>query len=417
MRTRAPLLTLLTLFSAPALSSCESVAGPEAEKGALTELPRSLSGSEQGVIRASNRFAFGLLREVARDTGSNHFISPLSASMALGMTMNGARGETFEGMRSALGFEGMQRGEIAASYRSLTELLLGLDSAVDLRIANAIWVEQQFPLHEAFVRSSRDDFLAEVTRLDFRDPRTVGTINGWVDRSTAGKIKDIIDRIDPDVVMYLMNATYFKGSWTRQFDTKRTRDAQFTRADGSRQTVRMMHLPYARIRHHADAKVEVADIPYGREAFSMTVLLPSRNSSIRELVAGLDGRTWDGWMQQLAPRELDVFLPRFRLEYERVLNEQLQALGMERAFDPYGADFGNISPLGEDLYISQVKQKTFVEVNEEGTEAAAVTSVEVRPVSMPPSFHVDRPFLVAIRERLSGTILFLGVIGAPPPAR
>ena len=146
----------------------------------------------------------------------------------------------------------------------------------------------------------------------------------------------------------------------------------------------------------------------------MTLVLPSPGRSVDELVRTLDAPTWAGWMGQLREGRIDVHMPRFRLEYERVLNETLQAMGMEVAFDRNRADFSEMSPIGSDLYIGNVKQKTFVEVNEEGTEAAGVTSVEIRVVSAPPSFTADRPFLVAIRERLSGTILFLGVIGAPP---
>jgi serine protease inhibitor len=407
---------MLTLALATVLGGCGSIFGPGDDRGSpLTQLPRALTASEQEVIRASNRFAFELLREVeGRESEPNAFLSPLSASMALGMTMNGARAETFTGMRGALGFGSLTQAEINASYRGLIDLLLGLDRGVDIRLANSIWVRQGFPLHEPFVQSSRRDFGAEVTALDFSSPGAPGTINRWVDRSTNGRIEGIVDRIDADVMLYLLNAVYFKGSWTTRFDRRRTHEAPFERADGTRQTVQMMHLSEAKVRHHATREVEILDLPYGRGAFSMTLVLPDRTRSLRDLVGSLDEGTWNGWMAALQPRELDVLLPRFRLEYEKNLNESLKALGMETAFDPDRADFGGMSPLGEDLYISNVKQKTFVEVNEEGTEAAAVTSVEMKAVSAPPSFQVDRPFLVAIRERLSGTILFLGVIGAPP---
>jgi serine protease inhibitor len=409
-------LRVLTLALAAGLGGCGSIFGPGDGPGSpLTQLPRALTASEQEVIRASNRFAFDLLREVERrDSASNVFLSPLSASMALGMTMNGARGETFTAMRGALGFGSLAQDEINASYRGLIDLLLGLDRGVDIRLANSIWVRQGFPLHEPFVQSSRRDFGAEVTALDFSSPGAPATINRWVDRSTNGRIDGIVDRIDGDVMLYLLNAVYFKGSWTTRFDPRRTHEAPFERADRTRQTVQMMHLSGAKVRHHAAREVEILDLPYGRGAFSMTLVLPARTRSLHDLVGSLDEGTWNGWMAALEPRELDVFLPRFRLEYESTLNESLKALGMETAFDRYGADFGGMSPRGEDLYVSNVKQKTFVEVNEEGTEAAAVTSVEVRVVSAPPSFRADRPFLVAIRERLSGTILFLGVVGAPP---
>ena len=405
---------LLAFVLTVALAGCESIFGPGDERAApLTELPRALSASEQAVIGASNRFAFDLLREAsARDTASNVFLSPLSASVALGMTLNGARGETFTGMRGTLGFGALDQNEINASYRSLIDLLLGLDRSVEMRLANSIWVRTGFPLHDSFVQSSRKHFDAEVAELDFNDPAALKTINKWASRSTDGRIERIVDEIPSNVVMYLMNAIYFKGSWTRQFDPKLTRDAAFHREDGGEQRVRMMHRPEMTVRHLRTAEAEMIELPYGRGAFSMTVVLPTRGGTLEGLVASLDAQTWSEWMGQLTERRLDVFLPRFRLEYEKVLNETLEALGMEAAFTP-GADFMGMSPV-RGLYIGEVKQKSFIEVKEEGTEAAAVTSVSMVLSSGPPPFRADRPFLLIIRERLSGTILFMGAIGAPP---
>jgi serpin B len=414
MRHSRPLLALFLLV---AVSSCESIFGPPKAQDPLTELPRQLSASEQQVIRGSNHFAFGLLREVsARDTASNIFLSPLSASMALGMTMNGARGDTYEGMRSTLGFAGMGQDEINASYRSLIDLLRGLDRGVDMRIANALWLRQGFPLRPEFVAGSRQFFDAETRELDFSDPATVGIINQWVSQGTNGRIPTILDRIDPNIVLYLMNAIYFKGSWTQQFDPRRTADAPFRRADGTEQRVRMMSVAGATVLAHQDSDVQIVDLPYSRGAFSMTLVLPGHGRSIESVLDMLDSDRWTDWMGRLNKQRLDVSLPRFRLEYEQMLNETLQALGMERAFSRGSADFSGMSPLGHDLFIQEVKQKTFIEVNEEGTEAAAVTSVGIGPTSAPPSFRADRPFLVVIRERLSGTILFVGTIGAPPAA-
>jgi serine protease inhibitor len=406
---------LLAFALTVALAGCESIFGPgDGKTVPLTELPRALSASEQEVIGASNRFAFDLLRETsARDTASNVFLSPLSASMALGMTMNGARGETFTGMRGTLGFGALDQNEINASYRSLIDLLLGLDTSVDVRLANSTWVHTGFPLHDSFVQSSRKHFDATVAELDFKAPAAVKTINSWASRSTEGKIKTILEEIPANVVMYLMNAIYFKGSWTRQFDPKLTREAAFHREDGGEQRVRMMHLRETTVRHLRTAEAEMIELPYGREAFSMTVVLPAHGGTLEGLVASLNAQTWSAWMDQLTERRMDVFLPRFRLEYEKVLNETLKALGMEIAFSPGSADFTGMSR-ARGLYIDEVKQKSFIEVNEEGTEAAAVTSVAMALSSGPPPFRADRPFLVVIRERLSGTILFIGAVGAPP---
>jgi serine protease inhibitor len=336
--------------------------------------------------------------------------------MALGMTMNGARGETLDEMRATLGFAGMSQEEINASYRDLIAMLLKLDGSVEMRIANALWVQEGFPLHAPFVAATRDSFGAEATELDLRDPASLGTINSWVDRSTNGRIRKILDEVDPDIVLYLMNAIYFKGTWTQQFDERQTQPAPFRRADGTQRTVQMMHLRQADVLAYGSPEVQVVDLPYGREAFSMTLVLPAEDRTLDSLVGSLDATQWQAWIDGLQPRKLDIFLPRFRLEYERTLNETLQALGMARLFQPHVADLTGISPARQDLYVGEVRQKTFLEVNEKGTEAAAVTSVGVMPTSLPPSFRADRPFLLVIRERLSGTILFLGAIGAPESA-
>jgi serine protease inhibitor len=408
------LRSLLAIWIPAGMVGC-GLLEPGPDRGPLTELPRPLSAAEQAVVGASNEFAFGLLREARRlETEPNLFLSPLSASMALGMTLNGARGGTRDEMRATLGFGDMEQASINASYRSLIDLLLTLDDGVEMRIANALWVRHPFPLHEAFVRTSRDYFGAEAASLDFGDPASLRTINDWVSRSTAGRITRILEELDGDVVLYLMNAIYFKGDWTTRFDARRTHEAPFHRADGTTQTVRMMELRGQPVQWHHGGDVQIVDLPYARGAFRMTLVMPGwEGGSLSDLVNDLDRARWEGWLARLAEGRPDLYLPRFELEYETTLDQTLQALGMRQAFVPRVADFGGISPAPVDLHIDEVKQKTFLKVNEQGTEAAAVTSIGVAPVSANPMFRADRPFLLAIRERLSGTILFIGTIGAP----
>jgi serine protease inhibitor len=407
---------LLSLSLCVGTAGCESLFGPGGKAPPQMErLPRALSVAELQVIQASNRFAFGLLREtVAGDTARNVFLSPLSASMALGMAMNGAAGATLEEMRETLGFAGMSLAEVNASYRDLTDLLLKLDAGVEMRIANALWLRQGFPLNAAFVQTTGSHFGAATQELDFSSPASLDVINGWASRSTNGRIPKVLDRLDPDVVLYLMNAIYFKGNWTTQFDARRTAPAPFYRADGSQQPVQMMSAEKVRARMAHTPEAQILDLPYARGAFSMTLVMPHPDGALDALVSTLDEARWNGWIGQLQPLEVHVQMPRFKLEYGSVLNSTLQALGMRVPFDHHAADFSAMSPRGADLYIYEVLQKTFLEVNEKGTEAAAVTSVGVGPVSAPPSFRADRPFLLVIRERLSGTILFIGSIGAPP---
>jgi serine protease inhibitor len=396
------------------LPSCELLSGPGAE-APLERLPRELSAAELEVIGSSNSFAFDLLREtVARDSAPDIMLSPLSATMALGMTMNGARGPTFEGMRAALGFGSLEQDRINESYSELIGLLIGLDDAVEMRIANSVWARSGFEFHDSFMDVVRTSFDAEVATLDFDSPDAAPTINGWVERNTNGRIDRIIDPpIPAEAVMYLINAIYFMGDWQERFDRADTHDAQFTRADGSTTTVRMMSREGG-FEHYAGADVEIAELRYGRGAFVMDIVLPRAGRTVDELIATLDQSRWNEWIGALQPSGMYLRMPKYRLEYETTMNDALVALGMQSAFGLTGdTDFTGLSPYGRDLYISKVKQKTFINVDEEGTEAAAVTSVEIRVTSAPAAMVVDRPFLVVIRERFGGAILFIGKIGDP----
>ena len=405
----------------PIVAFAVACSDPNAPSGAaprITALPRTLSSGEQAVIGASNAFGFALLRELDRTRGdSNIFMSPLSASMALGMTMNGAAGETFDEMRSALSFGTRPSAEINASYRSLIDMLRGLDGTVDFRIANSIWYRAGFPFETTFLDESRQFFDARVSGLDFSSPTAAPTINDWVKQSTNGKIPQIVDGpIADDVVMYLINAIYFNGSWTARFDKNLTRTEQFNTIAGTTAPIAMMRRTDT-VRVAETADVQVVDLPYGGGAYTMTILLPKPGKSLATLVSSLSAESWQTAVAGVAPRSVELVMPKFTLRWEALLNDPLQALGMRQAFQGDVADFTRMSRVaGNRLYISKVKQKSFVDVHEEGTEAAAVTSVEVRVTCAcgPQVVRIDRPFVFAIRERLSGTILFLGKIVRPP---
>jgi serpin B len=334
--------------------------------------------------------------------------------MALGMTMNGTAGETQAEMREMLGFGATSLGDANASYRSLIALLRGLDSKVDFRIANSIWHEQTFPVEPAFLQTTTDYFDAAVAPSDFADPATVDRINEWVLASTAGRIERIIDEIPSDMVMYLINAIYFKGDWTTSFDPVRTEQQPFAGLGGS-STVALMHkadsVSYAEV-----SGTRIVELPYGGGAFAMSVVLPPEGTSINAFVAGMSQQQWNVLHDATAFQPVEIWLPKFTLERAYELEEALRSLGMRLAFG--GGDFSPMSStMGDKLEVSEVRHKTFVDVDEEGTEAAAVTSVGVGVVCAcgptHPTFRADRPFLFVIRERLSGTILFVGKIARP----
>ena len=407
-RLRGPIVLVLSAL----LAAC----GGE-PLGPIGGLPRQLSVAEQKLITTTNRFAFNLFSEVVRQghPDSNVFISPLSAAMALGMTYNGARGETRTAMAEVLGLGDLTLQEANESFLSLIDLLRGLDSRVDFRLANSIWSKLGFVARPEFLNVNQQFFDAQVSTLDFSRPEAVNTINGWVNDNTNGRIPKIIEFLSPDIVMLLINTIYFKGTWIYQFDKDRTKDEPFTLRGGAQQTVSMMqHAGGALVGRYRGQGFQVVDLPYGGGAYSMTIVLPDAGRDVDDLATSLTAPAWEQITSGLNRDSVIIAMPKFRLRWDAKLNDVLDSLGMSIAFGGR-ADLSGIAGAPGDLFISFVKQGTFVEVNEEGTEAAAATVVGIGLVCAcgPPVFRIDRPFVVAIRERFSGAILFLGKIMNP----
>jgi serine protease inhibitor len=409
---RQPLRLTLALL---VLSACGTTE-PEAPPSLLTQLPRALSPAEFRIVDGANAFTFDLLREATRTlpADSNAFLSPLSASMALGMALNGANGETLADMRTSLRLGTLSEGEINQGYHDLIALLGQLDSQTEMRIANSMWGRAGMSIEPAFTTAGQTFFEAEVRTLDFASPDAVPAINDWVSGKTNGRIPRLLDQIDGNEMLFLINAIYFKGKWRHAFDPKHTQSAPFHGADGRDRAAPMMRQE-ATLRYDETTDYQAVDLLYGNGAFAMTVLLPKAGRTPTDVLAGLSPEAWRALAERFREAEVHLTLPRFRMEYARRLNDDLRALGMAVAFDADRADFYRIADVRpERLYLTRVDQKTFVEVNEEGTEAAAATSVGVGVTSAPQIFEmtVDRPFVFAIRERLSSTVLFLGVMHA-----
>lgn len=381
--------------------------------------PRALTTLEKRLVDADNRFGLKLFRAVNRAEGEkNVFISPLSVSMALGMTLNGAAGETRQAMEQTLDLSGLSTEEINQSYRSLIDLLTKMDPRVQFEIANAIWHRDDMVFEPAFIEANQTFFDAVVRGLDFTDASAVaGIINAWVREHTHDKIDKLLESsdIDPTTVMFLVNAIYFKGIWRYEFEKSKTGEEPFYLPDSLQKPWPMMHiatdLPYLNT-----ADFQMAELPYGDAGFGMIVLLPHPAVDIDSLAGSLTGANWQTWLGRLKTTGVELAFPKFKLEYKIALNEVLKAMGMAVAFSGT-ADFTRMYAPGG-LFISDVKHKTFVEVSEEGTEAAAVTSVEIGRTSVGPEpngvpMRVDRPFLFAIYERHSNSIVFIGKVLDP----
>lgn len=369
------------------------------------------SQNPKDLPQAHNAFGFNLLKSLnAQEEDKNIFISPSSVSLALTMVYNGADGETKDAIVKTLQFENLDISKINQESLGLINGLTNPDEKVELSIANSAWVKKGFEIKPEFLEVVKNYYKAEANSLDFDSPSAKNTINDWVSKNTRGKIPTIVDSTSGKV-LFLINATYFKGTWTTEFDKKLTEDKKFTPAKGPA-TNRPFMKQKSTMSYLENKDFQSVSLPYGKnERLSMYVFLPK---DLNGFVNQLDIDTWNKWMTQYQDEKGTILLPRFKLEYEQGLTPSLTQLGMGVAFGDQ-ASFSNIAP---SLFISEVKHKTYLDVNEEGTEAAAVTSIGVAPVSAEPQpktfyMEVNRPFFIAIRDNQTGEILFTGIIQSP----
>jgi len=355
-------------------------------------------------------FGFNIYGELSKAGSGNLFISPVSIAICLSMVLNGADSDTASQIASVLKMSGVTVDDINSMCRTLAGNLKTADPSVELTVANSVWCRKGVPFNGQFIKRVKDSFAAEVS-----DQMTAVAMNGWVSSSTKGKIQKIIDSVPENAVMYVINAIYFKGQWAAKFDTKLTKLLDF-HVSADKVKKHPMMTQQGKYQYLKGDTFQAVKLPYGNRRLSMIVFLPDQASSLKDLQGRLNAAAWKQWMSKFAEREGNVTIPRFKCEYETDLNNSLKSLGMTSAFDPARADFSGISR--EKLYISRVKHKTFVDVNEQGTEAAAVTSTEMKctvALMEPGTFRmlVDRPFFFAIVDSRDSSVLFMGSIVDP----
>ena len=369
------------------------------------------------ITDSNNQLGFTVLSEAQPNKDGNIFISPTSLFMALSMVYNGADGVTKDEMAKVLQVEGIEADELNRANASLMNLFHSSSEKIQLNIANSIWLNENYHFQDDFAKNNRDYYNAEIQEIDIFDSESPKMINQWVKEKTNGKIEEIIDSpLDPDLVTVLINAIYFKGDWKYEFDESQTEDRPFYLKDGSTKDVPLMSLE-EKLAYMENETLQAVSLPYGEEnEMSMNVILPKENVDLEEFQNMLTYENWQKWTSEFQVKEGTLLLPKFQLEYEATLNDMLKKLGMTTAFAK-GANFGKMIQEGDPLWISQVKQKTYLDVNEKGTEAAAATSVEMVTESFnmdgPFRMEVNRPFVIAITENRSNTILFLGEINNP----
>jgi len=391
--------------------ACEMNRDPK--PGELDEM--ELTSQSLELIESDNLFGLELFQSVlANDDSKNVMISPLSVALALAMTYNGAETSTEEAMKETLKLSGLTEDEINTAYKSIIDQLVGLDPKVILNIANSIWYKLNYQVEADFIKVNQDYYYAEVNELDFGRPEAVDIINGWIDTKTNGLIPEVLDKIPASVVMYLINAIYFKGTWKYEFKKSDTHEADFYPAAGETIKVSMMEMEQD-LEYYRNEHFSAVSLPYGDGEFSMMVLLPDHDKTTDDIVDLMDAEHWPEWLEGFTTKGVRVNLPKFKYGFKKLLNQDLTDMGMGIAFSD-AADFTGINPAGG-LFISRVIHQTFIEVNEEGTEAAAVTVVEMTYSSSgggtPISFIVDRPFIFVIRENSSGALLFMGKVSDP----
>ncbi len=389
--------------------SCERNTAPL--QPVQTPKPIVLSPQETHLVASTNRFSFELFKQAcqASPEDANVFISPFSVSMALGMTLNGASGETYQAIQSTLGLSNLQPDSINALFHHLYGQLQNLDAHVDFRIANSIWYDERFPVLPQFIDLNQRYFDATVQSLNFADPSSLTTINQWVQQHTQGKISKILDRIERDAVLFLLNALYFDGQWQYAFDAQFTRQETF-HSPSKDIPCQMMSSQYA-FPNYLAPDLAVAQLPYGNGLFKMAVMAPE---ALPAFIDSLSFERWQNTLEKCQANEAVLKLPKFSFSFELKLNDILKEMGMAIAFTPQ-ADFSRMSP-DHSVFISDVRHKAFIKVNEQGTEAAAVTSVEFTRETGEQRVKLlmfNRPFLFAIYEESSGTILFMGKIVRP----
>lgn len=402
-----PVITMAVL-----LSSCEKNDGKDLP-GEPAEI--ILESYQRDVISSANRFAFDLFNPVLSDNKGteNIIISPFSITSALSMTLNGAAGETFEAMRKSLGLEESTLQQINDTYLKLMTELVPVDNRVTVEIANSVWVEKRLTVKQPFISALQTWYKAEARDIDVKSPGAVDMVNDWIAGKTHDKITEMLDYLDSDLAMLLVNAIYFNGKWKYQFDEDKTTEEPFYVTPSAPKNVPMMHLD-EKLRMTETANSKIVEIPYGQGNYSMVVVLPDEGTSAEDVANSLTPAIWESWMENLEGNtvQVELSMPGFKYKYKRTLNDDLERLGMGIAFTG-AADFSNISD--QALQISRVLHEAFIEVNEEGTEAAAATVVEIRLTSMPETNMVtlNRPFLYFIRETSTGTILFMGKVADP----
>lgn len=413
-------LVLMFIFGGLVSQQARSISSLDNTPGSKPELIATEVGISQ-LVKANNDFGFNLFSQLQQQKSQpqNIFISPQSIAIALTMTRNGTKGKTLQEINQTLELK-FDLAQLDLSYSKLIQILTTADPTIKLAIANSLWVNQNIQniqLKDRFIEQTQEFYRGKVTNLNFANSSAPETINQWVASNTAYKISEIVDSLSPEAAIYLINAIYFQGSWTKKFDPRQTTQQPFLIGAQSKPVAMMSQT--GDYRYYANEQFQAVRLPYGKGEIGMYIFLPQTSSSLKQFNQQLNLDNWQEWLRNMRSQPGNISLPKFKLEYDTELKDALSAMGMERVFDSTQADFSAMTD--SPVAIDTVKHKAVIEVDEEGTEAAGVTSIGIRITSVMPeqrfNLNIDRPFFLAIEDHITETILFMGNVVEPEEVR
>ena len=399
-------LTVSLSISCQLNKSEESTITDEGSQAIFNNLPKSKT-----IITANNEFSFNFFKEVVKkENKDNYLVSPVSLSLALGMAYNGSAAATKTAFETTLNYGDASQEEISLVNKNIITNLTNRSSGSLLQIANSIWVEEKFPIKDEFINLNSNFYSAQTEILNFSDPSSVTTINNWVAQKTNQKITSIIDNLSASTALILINALYFKADWAEQFNPKNNTTLPFYNSDLSSSIKVEMMTMTTDLKYSENDLFSSVILPYKNDKYKLTLLLPNLGQTTNDLAEAMDSQNWNSWQTTYFEQKVSITIPKFKFEYENELKDELISLGLEEAFSS-SANFSGISD--SSLLISSVLQKTFIDVNEEGTEAAAVTSTFLAMSALPQIFLLNRPFVFVISEKITGSICFIGKVAKP----
>ena len=390
---------------AVAAVACDKIGG----EGNNECKPLELTTKSAEFVQQGHKFAFEFIDRVDASADKDYIISPLSMQFLLGMVLDGAKGETSDEICDVLGYGKGEKEEVDKYSLSMLEQLPKMDRKTKLSLANALFSDKNFPVLDSYKSNVGKYYKAEIASLDFSSASALKTINGWASKKTNKMIPKVLDSVSPDRPVILMNALYFKGEWTNTFKKSSTSDETFTNEAGVESKVKMMKESSKTYKYLDSDIYQAVSMPYGNGAFSMVVFLPKKGYKVADVIDAVKASDWNSLLQKMQYESLSLWFPKFETKYEIVLNDILSAMGMPKAFNGSLADFSALSNIP--LALALVKQDAIIKVDEEGTEAAAVSIAVFEKTSAGGpefSFHADHPFLYLITESSTGAILFAG---------